>query len=73
MEAFTTEDDELLISLVSEHPLLYDLNDGEYKNSKKKDKTWNEISMELNKKGKYFSIFLFNNIDLAKLFDHILS
>lgn len=36
MEAFTEEDDELLIDLVSQHPLLFDLSVEEYKNSKKR-------------------------------------
>jgi hypothetical protein len=54
MEAFTEEDDELLIDLVSKHPLLFDLSVEEYKNSKKKDRVWDEIGRVLNKKGEYF-------------------
>ncbi|XP_062135696.1 uncharacterized protein LOC133845288 isoform X2 [Drosophila sulfurigaster albostrigata] len=42
---------ELLIKLVKKHKMLYDMEDEDYKNTKKKDKIWNEIGLELEESG----------------------
>lgn len=52
VENFNAE--EILITLVSQHPLLYDLSVEDYRNTRKKDKTWSEIGVKLNKSGKFF-------------------
>ncbi|XP_060653290.1 uncharacterized protein LOC132789347 [Drosophila nasuta] len=42
---------ELLIELVKKHKILYDLEDEDYKNIRKKDRIWNEIGLELEESG----------------------
>ncbi|XP_034104039.1 uncharacterized protein LOC117567879 [Drosophila albomicans] len=42
---------ELLIKLVKKHKILYDMEDEDYKNTRKKDKIWNEIGLELEESG----------------------
>lgn len=53
VEVFTAEEDEILITLVSQYPLLYNLNLEDYKNNRKKDNVWSEIGEKLNKTSKY--------------------
>lgn len=52
VESFNAEEDEILITLVSQYPLLYDLSVEDYRNTRKKDKTWSEIGVKLNISGK---------------------
>lgn len=71
-ENFSAEEDEILITLVSQYPLLYDLSEEDYRNTRKKDKTWSEIGLKLNKSGKFllisFTLF-FNNSCFARILD----
>lgn len=61
VEVFTAEEDEILITLVSQYPLLYNLNLEDYKNNRKKDNVWSEIGEKLNKTSKYlYQLILFN-------------
>jgi len=49
---FTPENDELLISLIREHPVLYKLSDKNYKDNNIKENVWKEISFGIGKSGK---------------------
>lgn len=44
---------ERIIEIVRNYPILYDLSHEDYKNVKKKDRTWSEIGKQLNASGKY--------------------
>jgi len=45
---------EKLIELVKIYPILYDLWHEDYKNVRKKDKTWEQTGVELKESGKWF-------------------
>jgi len=49
---FTQENDELLIALVRDHPVLYKLKDKNYRDNNIKDNVWKEISFSIGKSGK---------------------
>ncbi|KAL5236617.1 hypothetical protein ACI65C_004027 [Semiaphis heraclei] len=46
---FTPENDELLIALVRDHPVLYKLKDKNYRDNNIKDNVWKEISFSIGK------------------------
>lgn len=49
---FSAAEDELLIELVAELPILYDAKLNEYKNTGLKDIKWTQIGEKINKTGK---------------------
>lgn len=49
--AFTAEEDEVLIDMVAEHPILYDLRLESYKDAQKKQNVWKDIAGILKKSG----------------------
>jgi len=49
---FTPENDEQLIALVRDHPVLYKLKDKNYRDNNIKDNVWKEISFSIGKSGK---------------------
>lgn len=50
---FTLTEDELLISLIKDYPILYDLKHRSIKNGVSKDCVWKQIAESLNKTGKF--------------------
>ncbi|CAI6361966.1 unnamed protein product [Macrosiphum euphorbiae] len=46
---FTPENDEQLIALVRDHPVLYKLKDKNYRDNNIKDNVWKEISFSIGK------------------------
>lgn len=51
--SFLEAEEENLINLVANHPVLYDVGDVDYRNNVVKDKVWKIIGKELNKDGEY--------------------
>lgn len=52
-------DDERLIEIVRENPLLYDLSHPEYMRTKLKDQIWEKIGAEFKSNGKFLYCILY--------------
>jgi len=57
-KVFSPVNDEKLIELVRNHPVLYKLSQKNYKDNNIKENVWKEISIAIGKNGKYTTIFI---------------
>lgn len=51
---FSDEEDEKLVHLVEQRPILFDVKNENYKNAQKRKDTWIEIGVEMGKAGKCY-------------------
>lgn len=58
---FSSEEDEILIDIVREHPALYQVKSRSIKDNVVKNNIWKKISETLGKNGKYLSIHNFKD------------
>jgi len=57
-KVFSAENDEKLIEMVRDCPVLYKLSEKNYKDNNIKENVWKEISIAIGKNGKYTIIFI---------------
>lgn len=67
---FSGDDDEQLIEFVSNHTILYDLKNPEFKNILKKDLIWEEAGKILNRTGKKYVLTIISVTFIEQFYNY---